>query len=256
MNRIISRDGTWHNRNGVSGSNAGIKVWTPADSTTSLWYDASDASTVTIATGVSQWNDKSGGGNNAVQATEGSQPLYLTNDLAGRNVLSFTTARSLTHTYANATTNISIFMVIQVDIDSSSTRRRIFSTTGANNTQSNIQARDTNTFNWGTLGTSSVYRTAGQTISGDSWNIIGMTRTTSGSLWYNGLSQFFATDSIGEATGTIGAGFTGKLAELIVYNSSLSTSDRQRLEGYLAWKWALVNRLPSGHPFILFPPAV
>lgn len=257
MNRIISRDGTWHNRNGVSGSNAGIKVWTPADSTTSLWYDASDASTVTIDTGVSQWNDKSAGGNNATQATGGNQPLYVTNDLAGRNVLEFTSARSLTHAYANATTNISIFMVVNVTTDTSSTRRRIFSTQGANTTQSNIYSRDTNTFNWGTLGSSSTYRFAGTAITADSWNIIGLTRTTGGIFYWNGSSSnSFATDSTGDTNGTIGGGFTGKLAELIVYNSSLSTSDRQRVEGYLAWKWNLVNRLSTSHPNYLFPPAV
>ena len=30
--------------------------WTPASITTALWLDAADASTITIATGVSQWN--------------------------------------------------------------------------------------------------------------------------------------------------------------------------------------------------------
>src|ERR1700748_1258223 len=42
-----------------------------------LWLDASDSSTLTLnGTNVSQWNDKSGNGNNATQATMVSQPVY------------------------------------------------------------------------------------------------------------------------------------------------------------------------------------
>lgn len=40
------------------------------------WQDASDASTVTIATGVSNWADKSGNGRNFTQGGAGSQPGY------------------------------------------------------------------------------------------------------------------------------------------------------------------------------------
>lgn len=36
----------------------------------------------------------------------------------------------------------------------------------------------------------------------------------------------------------------------------LSTANRQRLEGYLAWKWALEANLPAGHPFKNTPPTV
>ena len=36
--------------------------------------------------------------------------------------------------------------------------------------------------------------------------------------------------------------------EIAYYNSALSTTDRQRMEGYLAWKWGLQANLPAGHP--------
>ena len=42
----------------------------------------------------------------------------------------------------------------------------------------------------------------------------------------------------------------GDLAELIWYNAPLSVSNRQRVEGYLAWKWGLQANLPVGHPFL------
>lgn len=37
--------------------------------------------------------------------------------------------------------------------------------------------------------------------------------------------------------------------EIIVYNTTLSTSQRQQIEGYLAWKWSLQGSLPSTHPY-------
>lgn len=52
--------------------------WTPAQISTALWLDAADASTITLnGTTVSQWNDKSGNGRNAVQVTAASQPVYV-----------------------------------------------------------------------------------------------------------------------------------------------------------------------------------
>jgi hypothetical protein len=32
-------------------------------------------------------------------------------------------------------------------------------------------------------------------------------------------------------------------------NGSYTTSDREKLEGYLAWKWGLEANLPNGHPY-------
>jgi hypothetical protein len=44
------------------------------------------------------------------------------------------------------------------------------------------------------------------------------------------------------------------ISEVVGCNTKLSTDDRQRLEGYLAWKWGLVANLPSGHPYKIKPP--
>ncbi len=43
-------------------------------------------------------------------------------------------------------------------------------------------------------------------------------------------------------------------AEILVFNSQITTTQRQQIEGYLAWKWGLVSSLPSTHPYKLFPP--
>ena len=45
-----------------------------------------------------------------------------------------------------------------------------------------------------------------------------------------------------------GNNMVGNIAEVIVFNSQLATAARQKVEGYLAWRWDLKNLLPSGHP--------
>ncbi|MFM5944980.1 MAG: hypothetical protein ACKO9G_16710, partial [Dolichospermum sp.] len=52
----------------------GRKLRTPAQISTDLWLDAADSSTITLnGSTVSQWNDKSGNGRNAIQATATNQ---------------------------------------------------------------------------------------------------------------------------------------------------------------------------------------
>jgi hypothetical protein len=41
---------------------------------------------------------------------------------------------------------------------------------------------------------------------------------------------------------------------MIIYNRTLTTSERQTVEGYLAWKWGIQANLPATHPFKNFPP--
>lgn len=53
------------------------------------WYDAADASTITQATGVSAWADKSGNGRTCSQATGANQPAYVLAGQNGKNVIDF-----------------------------------------------------------------------------------------------------------------------------------------------------------------------
>jgi hypothetical protein len=46
----------------------------------------------------------------------------------------------------------------------------------------------------------------------------------------------------------------GVIYEVIVFNTALTTSQRQQVEGYLAHKWGLTSSLPSKHPYIPLPP--
>jgi hypothetical protein len=58
---------------------------------------------------------------------------------------------------------------------------------------------------------------------------------------------------LGNSTG--GGQPYGSLQEIVIYSRTLPTSQRQTLEGYLAWKWGLQTSLPGNHPFRNWPPA-
>jgi hypothetical protein len=58
---------------------------------------------------------------------------------------------------------------------------------------------------------------------------------------------------VGFTSSTIGDGLIGNMHELIV---STANTNRQHIEGYLAWKWGLQGGLPSNHPYFSIPPTV
>lgn len=50
--------------------------------------------------------------------------------------------------------------------------------------------------------------------------------------------------------------YTGQYKEFIMYLGELTSSSRQRVEGYLAWKWGLQSNLASNHPWRNSQPTV
>ncbi len=60
------------------------------------WYDATDITTITQATGVSIWRDKSANAYNLAQATGASQPVYFTSG-GSRNLpfIRFTSGKNM-----------------------------------------------------------------------------------------------------------------------------------------------------------------
>jgi hypothetical protein len=68
-----------------------------------------------------------------------------------------------------------------------------------------------------------------------------------------------ATNSQAWNIGATGANLNphlGRIGEIILCNTALGTSDRQKLEGYLAHRWGLTSLLPGGHPYKTTAPTV
>jgi hypothetical protein len=44
------------------------------------------------------------------------------------------------------------------------------------------------------------------------------------------------------------------MGDVVWCNLAITTSQRQKLEGYLAWKYSSASLLPGGHPYKSRPP--
>lgn len=237
--------------------------WTPPalGSALRLWYDADDASSVTlVGSNVSQWNDKSGNAQNASQATSGNRPAYVTNVLNGRACLRFDGTNdefTTTHSF-NGYTSFSIFAVAKATSDALSqsivrhqsggnymvfpwsgggvgTPRVILSWDGATTTVNN-----TGSFTAASI--VAFLRSSGST------NIARLNGTQQNSRVAN--STAFSVTGNTTICGNVGSEcFGGDVHEIIVATGAMSSTDRDKTEGYLAWKWGLTGSLPAGHPY-------
>jgi len=97
-------------------------------------------------------------------------------------------------------------------------------------------------------------------VTKSTYHIISLifTSTPNFTLFVDGVSQ--GTLTTGSATfnftqlsvGRSLAGslpFSGVINENVMFTTSLSTFQRQQMEGYLAWKWGLQNNLPPTHAY-------
>ena len=264
-------------------------VWNPSMISTALWLDAADATTVTTVSGaVSQWNDKSGNGRNASQATAGNRPTYTS---AGQNSLNVLTLDGSNDSLALAanldiTPAHSIFVAAKnsATITASTSGQLLLSGDGyvfpSTTTSELLLGAGTLT---GALTNERLY-SAVLANDGSGANIWGYGKTdadvsggfflssaftTTGDAFtgrLNGSSSFVTASTIGGYSSSntrypstirgIGYRFSGnsiywsgQLWEIIVTPSYLSLATTQRIEGYLAHKWGLGANLPNDHPY-------
>jgi hypothetical protein len=243
--------------------------------------DAADASTFTLSSGsnVSTWIDKSGS-NSSLSNTTSNPPIFITYNgyptVSFRGSLSGTSNILSNQTFSVAPANISIFIVTQTLQNGSGyvhpgilticpnplsgdDYRNGLSITGGNSTSGIFDVYGGGT---GNTITGIEYSGSGLTPRGvysivNTSNVMfgyanGTQRGTN-TFTYNatnvgiGLGMRFFQSSFGAGSGT--AAFDGNISEVILYNTALNTTQRQTVEGYLAWKWGLQASLPAGHPF-------
>lgn len=236
--------------------------WSPTNVTLAAWYDAADTNTFTLVSGlVSEWRDKSDNAKHLSQGTSTLRPTPFTRSLNGLNVLDFN-VDSLN--FPDAVLLNAPFSAFAVALtDTSTLFQYLYSrrNTGANGEMMlrnesgpTIQAY---VFANGGGGNSSSITVGTPFIS---------TVTMSGSVLNNfidggtpstrsGISGY-ANIASGMQLGSYKAEsyWNGTVAELIFVSSVVSDTDRQKIEGYLAWKWGLQGSLPSNHPYKNFAP--
>lgn len=237
------------------------RLWTPAVITTDLWFDAADAGTITLnGTTVSQWNDKSGKGRNATQATAADQPVYLQNTLNGNPILRFTTSDRMDTAYQWPSTQ-TVALVIASNA-STITANTISTAYGNTNPPSfpNMTAIETHN---GFASTASPRITF--ELQSSATNVINRINGTNlgllDTVQYQFVTAVLQADNMTQTGRNVNFGSiyanpstSFDIAECVTIASYVSGSIVEKLEGYLAWKWGMVKDLPSSHPYKNSPP--
>jgi hypothetical protein len=258
----------------------GAKFWTPANlgSALDLWIDPSNtASMAIISDRVQQINDLSGKGNHLAAIDASGRPLYTASD---SNVNNMPTIRNTTTTQTLRRLNVpvlrnvagaSAFQIVRYDtgvayvnnsfslrvsngasitsarfgfssnivslVDKLSTGLRrldgdTFQNTPGSTTKSNVVVLRSTVMNY-SIARLNQWTNGSQDITDVPYGTPGNTSDTNSqliSIYYNQVNNI-----------TVG--------ESIICNVALPTEDRQKVEGYLAWKWGLVGNLPDNHPY-------
>lgn len=228
-----------------------------------LWLDANASSNFVFSTGsnISQWNDKSGCNNHAVQPTATARPTYATGSNVnfsatgtGSNYLNLTD-----NTVFNYTT-LSMFVVEQRGT-SSEHCLIIGGTASGTNTNFSFGYEQGNvifSFSGVTTALSNgntfpAYVAGSEPYRMWSANYNGTTR----SMYMNGSfsnSNAFTTNLTSWVGASIGhqlttSNYIGNIHEVLFYKPALTLTSQQQVESYLAWKWNLQGSLPAGHPY-------
>jgi hypothetical protein len=261
------------------------RLWTPTLARPPFWYDASDLSTISTATGISELRDKSGINRHLTQAVAADQPLFVQNGLNNLSTIRNGTADVLNRATVPIFKNVGqgwIFVVLKYPTVADSTLffPALFFGTGLGQTRVSLSAFPSNGTNTLSLG--------GRRLDTDLFQAVS-TSTTRASIqgrfiietahfnwasaqvnhWTNGTQDLAAaafqtagttsnTDANAISILSGGAAPTPnglEIGEVLVFENDLPVN-RIVIEGYLAWKWGLQDSLVSGTRYRVRPPLI
>ena len=253
-------------------SNA-IEQWVPADAGAAPqhWFDAMDATTITIATGVSAWASKGSLGSSLVQATAANQPAYGAAAFNGKPGLTFAaglsrlinetdlptwrnTGYGSAHIALHPTTSAGSKGVIGASTPTANSSRLFYRVFNGNYQLIGVRddADGLNYANGGAVLTAPCSQSLRQRWANATYMMRqnGNVMINSGRLTAGLTSD---TDSSRLVLGTImsasGDEFVGSMGEVLVYAIDLSDAMMDKIDGYLAWRWGMVADLPALHPY-------
>jgi hypothetical protein len=266
-------------------------AWSPALlPALALWLDGADLDGDGVAEGMAEggqtggavesWADKSGAGRSVGQGTAANRPTLILNGIGGAPALAFDGGDFLTGSPGIFATSDLITVGIVATFADTTSRRQLFEFAPATTCCNNFYIEQ-NT--WNTAGSrygfyassnsidSSVPTSAGpklftliadtragnmilpNTVYAVDGAVATLTfRSAAGGGDYDGFRNFtwFGIGAAGFWSGM----HQGRIAEVVVANTLADAGDRQRLEGYLSWKWGLQGNLPADHPWKAAPP--
>ena len=245
----------------------GLSVWLDASQTSSLYQNQSGTTGVTT-TGqyVNYWADRRANGlyfvsnsNNTLTFATNFNTGYNTVNSSGTNyALNISNAallppnnnRSMFFILSSTASSNFFYTEAQGAGFSGSPAATQYYTNSGNKIYTGVQSTIVSE-NDGTSITGPVLLSTTQTTTTNSWlNGTSFVTQNSSSFSWSGNTpsnaRLFCAD-IGSGPGFGSSGTD--ISAFIIYNSVLSTSDRQKVEGWLMWQYGMQASLPSGHPY-------
>ena len=236
-----------------------VASYSPLSASPALWLDANDYSSFTFSSGtnISLWADKSGNGNHA---TGVSSPVYTSSSA----YLSGSSYFTLNLDFIAAYPDHSAFIVL-----TNTNYVNIYGAQSGGNGSSSLHVgfSATNAYrvnHWGNDWYPSItaaYKSGQRNLLNFDWintgslgKAVRANGNVEGTIGQTGqITSMYGGGTIGNV---VGQGIlTGYINEvIIILNPNITTTNRNKLEGYLAWKWGIQANLPSGHPYISAPP--
>ena len=255
------------------------QLWTPTElANKALWLDAADIDGNGIQAGAAEgglvngalatWVDKSGNGRNAVQSNSDLRPVLVLDAQNGLPVIRFDGYNDLLSatmpTLSGSTNNL---FWVQRTTDGN------YMPLGTNNGSGG----------WVLIANNGDGNTD---IAGNYTGMVAGQNPTAGSFWRDGVAagwtnrgsvysslnnaahivealstpinfngNLFLGSSAGRGNGDSWY-YSGDINEVLITTSTLSTADRQLVEGYLAWKWGTQALLPVASPYYAAAPTI
>lgn len=241
-----------------------------------LWLDAADKTSMTLSgSNVTAWTDKSPLAT-PFTLSNGSGGSTIRTTYAGLPVVQVSNSCFFNASYSYPLATRSIFFVMAETVHSDWRGLLSFANTVGQsdyNTQNGYTITSTNTVganvqfsqNGGNGGFAFNYN-ANNGVKDVPFQLYeDVTSNTAVTLFVTGSNIYSSNTSVAPLTSTGltvggrgGIPNTGALviAEVLIYNKALSTTERQQVESYLAWKWGLQASLPSDHTYKSAPPSV
>lgn len=218
-----------------------------------LWLDAADTNTITSASGlVSVWADKSGNGNNVTQGTGANQPTTGSVTQNNLNTIDFDGGDWLvvpSAIFANIPNGPNtLFVVCKQDVAGVAERVITFNESGSTRYDLQYGASAGQIVFQSRNGFGSFVTQTG--ITATDYNVFkGRRSGTTQAIAFNGSAETtnaLGADEPGCTGGDIGAfnngasgHLNGTIAEIVLYNQSLSTAESGNVESYLMNKWGV-----------------
>jgi PKD repeat protein len=198
-----------------------------------MWLDAGAIQGLADGAAVASWADRSGVGNHATQSTASKRPVYRTNQVAGRPAVVFDASDDGMSTPMNPATSTTV-----VAVYASRAGQSGYLLNGGFNFFMGPYAGLYRTFTGSYLN--------GPGVTGGRWLIQTFRQSASvAEQFVDGSSRVTATKVVNPGAillarqGTYGSRLDGSVAELIVYNRTLTDQELQDLHGWLKTRYGI-----------------